>query len=597
MKKLLAIMASLFASAASLFAVESVELKIKGLDGKERVETRHLEEIEKGVRRLQIKKEDLAKNIEKISVIADDAIVEKGTKGYFVLSTGCYGDFSAPDGSIYERRNPLPLYGVKKGDKAFVGIVKGLKNEFATLVEAKGGNYKIYLDFLIKEIEFTPYEDLIIDFYNLEGDDANYSGMGRAYRKYQLGRGEVVPLRERVKGNPQLAYTVDTMFVRVNHGTKPVAKKYEHQTLETEPKINVYHTFDSFINIMKGLKELGVDKVEMCTVGWNAGGFDGRFPDLFPVPEEFGGEKKMREAINMAHKLGYQIVCHVCNTDFYKIATRWSDGAISKMQDGKLRPYAHMAGGRAYNPCFKAVRDDYVPEDYKRLAELGLKGTHHIDVTSCIVPYTCHDPKHPCNRQQTADAQNDIGMLARKVFGGFGSEGPFDHVAKSLDYALYVWAYPRWAGRANPLVNGVVPIWQIAYHGIILSNPFYATIDYNFDEPRWGSPFDFMMNPKERRLKLYEFGGRPTYYFTSYKNLKPIKEAYDEYQNAKYLQYEFMDDHREIAPKVFLTTYSDGSRVVTNYNNADFNYQGRKVGAMDYIIIKPGLIDVISSWF
>jgi hypothetical protein len=52
---------------------------------------------------------------------------------------------------------------------------------------------------------FDPYEDLVVDFRALEENDANYSGMARAYRAYQLGRGEVTPLRERVKGNPQLA--------------------------------------------------------------------------------------------------------------------------------------------------------------------------------------------------------------------------------------------------------------------------------------------------------------------------------------------------------------------------------------------------------
>ena len=42
-------------------------------------------------------------------------------------------------------------------------------------------------------------------------------------------------------------------------------------------------------------------------------------------------------------------------------------------------------------------------------------------------------------------------------------------------------------------------------------------------------------------------------------SVRALKRAYDDYEALLYLQYEFMDDHRMIAPKVYRTTYSDGS--------------------------------------
>jgi len=301
----------------------------------------------------------------------------------------------------------------------------------------------------------------------------------------------------------------------------------------------------------------------------------------------------------LGKEFGYQMTCHVCNTDFYKIAKRFDENDIARNPDGSLKKAAVLAGGRVYTPCFKQVFEKYVPDDYARLADIGLNGTFHVDVTSCIVPYACSHPEHPCTRQQTADYMNKIGLLARKTFGGFGSEGPCDHVAKTLDYALYVWAYPNWVGRSNPLVNKLLPIWQIAYHGIILSNPYYATIDYNIPGKRWGSPYDYFMDPKIRRLKLYELNGRPTYYFIGYKpdQLKLIKEAYDEYQGAKHLQYEFMDSHSEIAPDVFLTEFSDGSKIVTNYTDKDFAYEGKTVKGKDYLLINPSFMQKVKNLF
>lgn len=560
-------------------------IRIKTGDNKSSEAVRKLEKVNAAVYRLTLPAVEITNGIETIDILLNLAQASKGEDGYFVVSTGLLGTFRHDTGKIEERRNPMPIFGMKNPRGTFVGIVTGLKYEFKTMVEVKDGVYQIFPRFLIKEMVFAPYEDLVVDFHLLYGEKANYSGMARAYRAYQLGRGEVKPLRERVKGNPQLAYTADSMFIRVKHGGKHNTDNIEHQTPTNEPPVNVYHSFDDFMRIMRDLKALGVDKAEMCSVGWNAGGFDGRFPTLFPVEPAFGGEAKMREAIRCAHALGYQIVCHVCNTDFYTVSDRFNEEDIAKLPDGAPYQKAILAGGKRYYPCFKKVHDAYIDDDYRQLADLGLKGTHHIDVTSCITPYPCFDAKHPLNRQQTADYMNRIGLKARQVFGGFGSEGPCDHVANSLDYVLYVTAYPRWLGVPNPLVDRMIPLWQIAYHGIILSNPYYSTIDYNYPRASGDRPHTSLCTVT-RRLKLHEFGGRPTFYFNPYKELNPIKEAYDEYQPLKHLQYEFMDFHDEIAAKVFLTRYANGSEIVTNYTDEDYLYRDRTVKAKDYLFIK-----------
>ena len=566
--------------------MKTATLRIKNIDGKTEEKVQTLEKAQENVYRLKLPIPQISKNIDTIDIFFDSATAKKGDEGYFVVSTGVLGTFREDKGLLEERRNPMPLFGMKSPNGTFVGIVKGLKYEFKTMVEVTNGVYKIFPRFLIKDMVVAPYEDLVVDFHMLKGNDATYSGMARAYRKYQLERGEVKPLRERVKGNPQLAYTADSMFIRVKHGSKSNKDKIENQTPTNEPPVKVFHSFDDFMRIMKGLKALGVEKVEMCSVGWISGGFDGRYPTLFPVEPAFGGEPKLREAIACAHGLGYQIVCHVCNTDFYTISDRFNTNDIAKLPDGSFHKGGLWAGGRAYSPCFQRLNEAYIDDDYKGLSDLGFKGTHHIDVTSCITPYPCFDPKHPLNRQQTADCMNKIGEKARRVFGGFGSEGPCDHVAKTLDYALYVTAYPGWLGRPNPLMDRLIPLWQIAYHGIILSNPAYSTIDYNYPRESGNKPHTWL-NATSRRLKLYEFGGRPTFYFNPYTDLKPIKEAYDEYQPVKHLQFEFMESHDEVAKDVFITRYSDGSEIVCNYSDKAFAYRGRDLKSMDYVLVKP----------
>ena len=52
------------------------------------------------------------------------------------------------------------------------------------------------------------------------------------------------------------------------------------------------------------------------------------------------------------------------------------------------------------------------------------------------------------------------------------------------------------------------------------------------------------------------------------------------------LQLEFMEDHKKLADGVYLTVYGDGSKVVTNYSETPFAYDGKTVKAKDFILIR-----------
>lgn len=589
----------LAACLAFCFSPKTATVEIRKCDGSVSQKTVALERTANGAMRFCMWIREIDRDVETITVISDAAHACKGEDGFYVLPDGSYGTFRADQGKNEIVWAPLPIYGMKTPRGCFVAIVKGLALEHKPFVRVENGVYEAGSTFNIKEMFFAPYEDITIDFYPLSGKDQSYAGMAQVYRNYQLGRGEVAPLRERVRENPQLAYTADTMFVRVKHGVKvigdmPEAKQqWAAQSPHHEAPLKVAITFDRFMEIMRTLAKLGVEKLEVCSVGWNIRGHDGRFPQLFPVEPAFGGEAKFKAAIDLAHTLGYQMVCHINESAAFTVADRWDEAVIAKRPDGSLAADYLQAGGMAYNPCFQCVHDRWMPEDFPRLFALGIKGTFHIDVTSCVTPYICCDPRHPLNRKQTAEYQNKCNAEAKRVFGGVGSEGPCDHVAKNLDYALYVCAWPMMHGKANELTDRIVPLWQLVYHGIILSNPYYGTIDYPLSRDvrlKMKSFFPwFTLCDADRRLKVYEFGGRPTFYFMGYSDaqLPLIKRAYDEYQPVKYLQYEFMDDHRELAKDVYLTGFSDGSEIVSNYSPRNSVYKGETVKAKDFRLFKP----------
>ena len=581
----------LFFIATTTFAdspFERVEVITKKLDGSVEKTYKKLEKQADGAYRFQIPIAKLTSDIDYIDIVGDFAKAKKGEEGYFVLPPNAIGSFVCDNGNLKNRKMPLPIFGMKNPRNCFVAIVKGLRFEFSTIVDVKDGNYLQFPRFHIKEIEFDPYEDLIVDFYELKGNDANYSGMGRTYRKYQLDRGEVKPIKERIKTSPSLKYTTESIFVRLTQGSKSRETRYPYQTAENASKVRVNVSFDKVMQKMREFHKLGMRKVEVCFVAWNIEGFEGRLPDLFPPDPAFGGEEKMREAIALGKSLGYQMTNHVCNWIASRSAKRYSDDIVVKTQKGNLMRYPiyRIPSGISYVPCFKVVHDKFIDEDYKGMRDLGFNcGTHHIDVTSARPPFVCHDPRHPCTRKDTAEYQNKIGEKCKEYFGGFSSEAGYDHVARTMDFALYTNTFFR--HKCNPkmrpnhplLDDRTIPLWQIIYHGIILSNSDWETIDLYYDR---GKP-EFAT---WRRLQFWEYGGRPVFYWKKAEPVEEVVKIYNEYQPMVYLQYEFMDFHGEIAPEVFITQYSDGSEVITNYTKQPFSYKGETVPAEDYKLFK-----------
>ena len=157
--------------------------------------------------------------------------------------------------------------------------------------------------------------------------------------------------------------------------------------------------------------------------------------------------------------------------------------------------------------------------------------------------------------------------------------------------------YPGLHSPKTDLVDGHFPIWHVAYSGIILSNPYYATIDAPFprggdsgksdavhgEEPIW----TYLDTPARRTLKVFELNGRPMFYYSDYRDLAPIKRMHDRWLPLKHLQYEFMDDHAEIAPGVTRSLYGNGEEVICNYGEEPFSYRGELVAPLDCRLYAP----------
>lgn len=481
------------------------------------------------------------------------------------------------DGERIFKQNLMPVFGVKNTKGCFLVIAEGYKYEMNVVFGVKEGLYYIYPRFIIQEQDGIPYENISIRVIRLDGD-SDYSDMAVKYREYKLNRKDCIPIMERVKNCPELDYAAQSPEIRIRLGWKPAPAAILEQTVENEPKMKVACTFERVCDFIDELKSRGVDKAQICLVGWNKSGHDGRWPQAFPVEEKLGGEAGLRYLIKYAQENGYQIVCHTNSTDSYNIADTFSKDIVVKKANGSLvKNTIPWSGGIMYDLCpVKSL--EYAERDLPRISDLGFKGLHYIDVMSAVPLRWCFDEKHPLNSKQTLEYYNKIMNMCHDLFGGFSSEGVFDFCAKYLDYGFYV-AFPK---IDDDMLDEEIPLWEIAYHGIILYNTSTTTVNY-------------CIKDKNSRLKLYESGGRPSFYIyskfleggssdnwlgkedltlTTDEELQfsanKIAAAYEEFKKYRHLQTEFIVKHRELSEGIFETAYSNGEKIVVDYNSGYF---------------------------
>ena len=535
---------------------------------------------------------DMPPALKHVEVRAEFATARAGEEGYFVMPNGFLGTFREQEAEQALAGNCMPIFGMKTPRSTFVAIVTGLPHDYTLVAQARKGVYALFPRFVFGGR--APHGDIAIDFHLLSGDDADYSGMARTYRAHQVNRKACVPLKERMAKSPELAYAARCVEVRIRQGWKPAPSPVLEQTPETEPPMKAVVTFDRVGRILDEFKRQGIGRAEICLVGWNRKGHDGRYPQLLPVEEALGGEPRLRELIAKAQAMGFQIVCHNNHSDAYRISEAWDEEYVIRNPDRSLSTNAVWSGGRMYNICPRRAYERFAAKDLRAVAALGFRGVHYIDVLSIVKPRACFNPAHPLTTDESAVWIDRIMGEAKGVFGGVSSEGPWDFCCGNLDYALYV----SFNGltKKPPMVDRVVPIWQLVYHGIIMSNPFTETTNYTIKDDT-------------ARLKLVEFGGRPMFYFHSkflegnkqwmgaedltcetdealVAGVAKVKEGSDEYARLAHLQTEFMERHEEIAPEVFRTVYSGGTQIVFNYGTAAFARNGTTVAPRSYAVIK-----------
>lgn len=400
----------------------------------------------------------------------------------------------------------------------------------------------------------------------LAAEEASYSGVGNLLRGYLINDKGVKTLRQRAETNPEVKYFVESVYVRVMMGMKRFS-------LDGKGEMRSYQSWDQFREAIPLFQQAGFEKVNFVFVGANFAGHDGAHPTVFPLEPAHGGEaafKKMMEKLNEA---GYRAGFHLNYKDVYQCSPDWTPEAIQVSEYGDLRYHGAWIGGFSYQGIPQEMLERFGKRDLPRLRELGLRGMHYWDACLSVMEETFPARNGVPNNRIITRREYGEGAIAyfkyaADVFGTVGCETtivPLLGIIVSAGNTTYPGdgasqKFPSNGFCEAGLIDHWVPMQHIIYHGLCC----------------YGGGAELAGRTG------YEFNAAPTK-----EEIDKIRERYVETQQwSGPLAYEFITDHRMPAPKIFRTTFSDGTKIYVNKSTEDWSGEAVTVAAKKYVIQK-----------
>lgn len=549
-----------------------------------------LESVGDAAWRFRFAKEKIPADALRVEVVPDFFKAAFGEAGYWFQGRGVWGSFRPRTGTNFWTRLQTPVFGVKRGGSLWYAHMKTYRFDYEVRVVAGNGGYEVFPSIVLQTIRRYSdlYNDVEIDFHRLDGEAADYNGVARAYHEYRARRGELTPIKERVKTHPWLGYACECLPIRIQtHAAKDVPKEKVDYLYGQEPPMKVYMPFHTAEEFVTAIHDVGIDKAAFVSAGWNSGGYDGRLPDHFPVEPVLGGEQGLRRLIAHAKGYGYLFMLHATYTEVYRCCEHYDERYIAKTRDGQRAWNGLYFGGNCYFICPKCSMSEWLPSEMRRMKDLGIEGAHYIDVASIIYPNRCADPRHPATAEEMGEVYREMFRETTRVFGGCWSEGGMDYLmGGETDHINYVggdlrriWERQRPAefdqkrqNRVN-FAEGVFPLWELLYHGYVLYCPDRLcqnhTRGMNHPKKDESGNLDWLegdgiVDPRIS-LKLVEFGGQPIFYSYKFKDVPAMKRAYEEFKPYRHLMKERMVSHREVEKDLFETRYENGESTLCNY--------------------------------
>ncbi len=516
------------------------------------------------------------------------------------------------DATFASNQNPvkredikLPVFGIKNGENAFLAVVD--KGDSQGSISANVSGVKSTFNNVFSSFDIRKYDSFTVgqsgmsarttklyekskskingckvNFYLLQGNEADYAGMAKSYREYLKKEKD---LTENKDIKPQMYLDL--------YGAVRKQKSILGIPINT---IQPLTTYKDTINILQKLKQSKVNDIVVNYHDWNLDSIDSKISTSAATISKLGGDKGFKELVSYSKNNNVKLYPQV---DFLKflngkfgylkasnqaktlgvVPSTIFDYSLSTYFKDRNNPEYNLLAPTKLNKVIEKFNQSYM--DYK-IGGIG------IDTISSLV-YSDFTQSHMSTRQETESSWIESLKLMNKNIGSIQASAPNAYALPYVDYILNV---PSDSSHYY-IEDETIPFYEMVIRGI---------------KPYTIEAFNFSADKNIQLLKAVETGANPYYVWigedtsllkeTKYEGLYSadykawMDSAVSDFETFKNLyakiQDSTIDKHEKLDQGVYKTIYSNGTCVIVNYSEKEYWIGNTIIPSKKHVVLEGG---------
>ena len=533
--------------------------------------------------------------------------LNNGKGSYDSFSAKIYGVDEADPVRSTSRRTisetiRMPVFGLKKGDHAFLGIVEegdAMGNINAEVSDRVNSYNAVSSSFIIKQVEEITlqggeqsnttyavqkgdFKDTIkIRYSFMDNEAANYTGMASYYQDYLQDKYNL----------EQLDSQGDIPFYLELSGAI-----WKRKSILGIPyrSLQPLTTFEQGEEIVSELLDSNINNIKLRFTGWFNNGISHKIPTKVKVDRALGGKGDLEQfnsflldnnvelypdvafAEVYQNTIGFSPTKHASRHIRREVAERKPINPATYRQNNARKPYYILSP----NHLSRSV--DGFLSDYEKL---NIDNISLRDLGDKI--YSDYRESKVINREHSKKITEDqLGKVNDKIANVMGNGGN----AFMFPYIEDIINAPTTSSQFN-ITDKTIPFYQMVIHGYFdyAGEPINLSPDQNtkfhiLKSLETGSNIHFSWFYEDgSMIKDTEYNELISAHYNLW--IDEAREMYDEVNSVlKEVKGEKITSHNELSQGVFETTYGDNLSVIVNYNNQSVNVDGITIEAESYKI-------------
>lgn len=502
---------------------------------------------------------------------------------------------------IRKEQITMPVFGLKTEENAFLAIITS-NEAYATITATtskKSSAYnQVYSSVAYRDYDVPtgqrghntvqynestePFSDgsYRIEYFFLEGDAANYSGMANRYRQWLIENNSL----------HQSELVQEPYFVLNLYGAVSIE---QYVMGFKKPVVTALTTYQDVIDIVSEMKSRGIDKIILNYMGAMNGGLNAELVDEFKTESVLGSKRDFEAMLQYLEEEEVIFFIEQDPINLYQDGNGYArnQDTTTSFYDKDIVIYGYQLNQRKYQKS--TARSLMKPSLLEQITDRFFSSAIDNELTNYSaagigsVLYSDYDEQCTVYRQESRSIWQNVLKTASENFEYVmvekGNAYTFPYVDIIRDIAVEDSGYD--------MIDESIPFYQMVVRGniAISSSALNLNVDYH-----------------HQYLKGLETGTNMSYTWiagdvlslvgTEYNNLVStsfdywLDTAVQEYLDAK----EIMEltagkaivGHRKVAEEVFETTYDGGIRVYVNYSDSEYTDGDLVVAERGFAVVR-----------